>query len=169
MPELFSLSSGPPLSIEAVLSVFSAAMTAYFWLVRARREKPQLTAFQLANFRLITRKGDEEKHLKRVSITQLERGGVLVANHSIRQNSIVRFDCYLRVGHDWVKGLWGYIDNDKPPWNIGPESTIAMSPACFFEVPEDAEIAEDFEFYIEFITVSGHRFPQLFHKQAPEL
>ena len=45
-----------------------------------------------------------------------------------------------------VKGFWGWSGEDKPPWNIGPESTIAFSPACFFDVPEDFEVPENPEF-----------------------
>ena len=125
--------------------------------------------FQLRDFRATLRQADEAKKTKRLSLTQVELGGVLVANNSLRQNSIVRFDCYLQYEKGWLKGSWGYLNDDKPPWNISPHATIAISPACFFEVPEDYEAPEDLQFRVEFITASGRRFSQKFSLKAPEL
>lgn len=155
------------LSIESVLSVMSAAMTGYFWLVRARRENPRLKIFQLHNFRATLRRGEEEKKTKRLCLSQVDSCGVLIANDSTRQNSIIRFDCFLRHRGQQIKGVWGYVDNDKPPWNIPPESTISLSLACFFDVPEDFEIRDNLTFRLEFVTVGGHRFKHLFSTQAP--
>ena len=155
------------LSMESVLSVMSAAMTGYFWLVKARREKARLQFFQLHGFRASLRRGDEEKKTRRLCLSQVDAGGVLVANDSTRQNSIIRFDCYLRHRGQQIKGTWGYVDNDKPPWNIPPESTISLSLACFFEVPEDYEIRDNLAFRVEFVTVGNHRFKHLFSLQSP--
>ena len=94
---------------------------------------------------------------------------MLVANDSTRQNSIIRFDCFLHANGTVTSGSWGYINDDKPPWNIGPESTIALSPACFFPVADDFEIPDDLRFRIEFITVSGRRFGHDFTLKAPLL
>lgn len=156
-------------SLEAVLSVFSAAMTSYFWLVRARRERPDLQVFQLRDFRSSLRRGDPDTNTKRLCLTQVDRCGVLVANNSTRQNSVVRFDCFLPMGKQTLKGRWGYVEDDTPPWNIAPESTISLSLACFFDVPEDYEIPDDLTFCVEFITVSGKRFAHEFSRNAPEL
>ena len=107
--------------------------------------------------------------MKRLCLQQLDTGGVLIVNHSTRQNSVVLFDCFLQTEGGPIQGDWGFSGDDKPPWNIGPESTIAFSPACFFDVPEDFEVAENPEFQIQFITASGKRFSHRFTKQAPRL
>jgi len=60
------------------------------------------------------------------------------------------------------------VGEDTPPWNIGPESTIAMGLACFFDVPEDFEIPETFEIGVEFISASGKRYAHTFEREVPE-
>ncbi len=104
--------------------------------------------------------------MKRLCLQQLDTGGVLIVNHSTRQNSIVLFDCFLETDRGEILGDWGYSGDDKPPWNVGPESSIAFSPACFFDVPEDFEAPENPKFRIQFITASGKPFFHHFAKQA---
>lgn len=158
-----------PLSVETILSLGSASMTAYFWLVKARQERPRLRIFQLGGFRATVRRGSTDQNSKSLGLTQLDDTGVLIANDSTRQNSIVRFDCFLKHQGSWLKGRWGYVNDDKPPWNIPPESAISMNMACFFDVPEDYETPQNAEFRVEFVTVSGQRFPHRFWMQAPEM
>lgn len=159
----------PELSPEVVISVVSLSMTSYFWLIQARRERPDIKFFQLRHFRATLRRGDPGQNNKRLAIIQMDSGGTLIANNSTRQNSIVRFDCFLRHKGNLIQGKWGYVDDDQPPWNIPPESTIAMSVACFFDVPEDCEIPENLDFRVDFVTVSGQRFSHMFSLNAPEL
>src|SRR5437773_4681954 len=160
----------PTMSVEMVLSVLSTVVTGYFWLVRSRQERPNLKIFQLRDFRTSLRGGEGAgaRKAKRLSLTPMELGGVLVANNSLRQNSIVRFDCYLSYAGGWLKGSWGYLNDDKPPWNIPPQTSIAISPACFFDVPEDFEPSDDLQFRVEFVTASGRRFSHRFTMKAPE-
>ena len=152
-----------------LLSGISLLFTAYFWFVKARGERPNLEFYQLSDYRATCRRHPESTNLKRLCIQQLDTGGVLIVNHSTRQNSIVLFDCYLKTERGEVQGDWGYSGEDKPPWNIGPESTIAFSPACFFDVLEDFEVPENPEFRLEFITASGKTFSHDFTKLAPRL
>ena len=163
------IASAASFPVDTVLAVFSVAMTSYFWLVKARQERPKLSFFQMGNYRVNPRRGDADKKTKRLCISQLDTGGVLVANNSTRQNSIVRFDCSIKHEGNRIKGQWGWTGDDKPPWNIPPETTIAFSPCCFFEVPEDYEVPEDLKFQMDFCTVSGHRFSHTFSLEAPEL
>ena len=149
---------------EMVLSILSLVMTVYFWLIKSRKERPNLKVFQLWSFGSSPGR-ENENGTKTISVYPMESGGVLVANNSTTQNSIIKFDCYLRDGKQWVKGVWGYQNNDKPPWNIAPQSTIAISPVCFFDVRKDFEMKDDSVFKLEFITISGKRFSFLFqHK-----
>ncbi len=158
----------PTFPVETFLSVFSAAMTAWFWLVKVRNERPNLRIFQLADFRVALRRREGQESTRTLSLTQVEPGGVLIANNSSRQNSIIRFDCYLQYQGELVQGRWGYLSDDKPPWNIPPESTVAVSPACFFDVPADCQPPETLTFRVEFISVTGQRFPHLFQLKSPE-
>ena len=157
------------LDIQMVFSSFSLVVTTYFWFVKARKERPNLEFYQLSDFRTACRRHPEREGKKRLCIQQLDTGGVLIVNHSTRQNSVVLFDCYLHTDDGVVQGDWGYTGEDKPPWNVGPESTTAFSPACFFDVPEDYEVPDNPEFQIQFITASGKRFSHRFTRYAPRL
>ena len=153
--------------VRSVMAGGSAALTSYFWLVRSRRERPKLEMYQLNNFRAALRRQPGSEETRRLCLSQIDTGGVLIANNSTRQNSILRFDCYLEHKGRTIKGDWGYSGDDKPPWNIGPETTIAFSPACFFEVPVEYETPDDLSFRIELVTVSGKRFGEAFSLEAP--
>ncbi len=152
-----------------ILSVVTFVFTAYFWLVKARGERPNLRFYQLNNFRAVCRRIADGQGRKRLCIQQIDTGGVLIVNHSTRQNSIILFDCHLVTSDGLIQGDWGYGGDDRPPWNVGPESSISFSPACFFEVPEDFEVPDDLEFRLHFITASGKQFTHRFYKQAPRV
>ena len=155
------------IDLATLLSLFSAAVTSYFWLVKSRKERPHLEFVQLSDFRPTLRNHPERTGMKRLCFQQREPGGVLAVNHSTRQNSIVVFQCRLLSAHAAISGDWGYSGEDKPPWNIGPESSLALSPACFFDVPGDFELPDDAEFEIRFQTASGVNFEHRFRGQAP--
>jgi hypothetical protein len=157
------------IDVKMLFSGLSLLVTVYFWFVKARKERPNLQFYQLTDFRAVCRRHPEREGVKRLCLQQLDTGGVLIVNHSTRQNSIVLFDCFLRTDRGVVQGDWGYSGEDKPPWNIGPESTIAFSPACFFDVPDDFEVPDDPEFEVQFVTASGKRFSHRFTKHAPRL
>ena len=155
------------LPLEMIFSAISTLVTGYFWLVRSRAERPSLTVYQLMPFRATVR-SNQNRDWRRLMLTQLQPGGVLVANNSTLQNSIVRFDCYLELPTGRVKGDWGYSHEDGPPWNLPPQTTIKMSPACFFDVPDEYEAPEGLSWRVEFITVSGKRFGHTFTRDAPD-
>lgn len=157
------------IDFSVLLSGISFIFTAYFWFVKARRERPNLEFYQLCDYRTACRRHPDSSDQKRLCLQQLDTGGVLIVNHSTRQNSIVLFDCFLQTGVGEIQGDWGYSGEDKPPWNVGPESTIAFSPACFFDVPEDYEVPENPRFRVEFVTASGKQFSHSFTKRAPRL
>ena len=157
------------IDFRLLFSAFSFVMTSYFWLVKSRKERPNLEFHQLSNFRMSLRRHPEHEGWRRLSIQQLDTGGVLAVNHSTRQNSIIMFDCLLHTDQGMIQGDWGYSGEDKPPWNIGPESTISLSPAFFFDLPEDFTPPESPEFSAYFITASGKSFSHRFTLKAPRL
>ena len=155
-------------SIELILSIASFGITIYFWLVQARRERPRLKVYQIGNFRATCRRHQQRDDAKRFCVQQMDNCGVLIANNSTRQNSIVLFDCWLLLPNgDHYRGDWGTVGDGRPPWNIGPESTIAMGLACFFDVPLDFEVPDEYDVGVEFISASGMRYAHRFRKTAP--
>jgi hypothetical protein len=157
----------PEFDFSIVLSVGSLLMTGYFWLVQSRRERPNLQFFQLSHFRATSRRHPDDPTKQRFCLQQLEPGGVLVVNHSLRQNAIVVFDCYLLTPAGEIRGDWGYASSDKPPWNLPAESSLAISPAFFFDLPSGEETPTDPSVRVEFITASGRRFTHVFQQRAP--
>ena len=155
------------IDFRMLLSGASFLFTTYFWFVKARKERPNLEFYQLSDYRAVCRRHQEKHGMKRLCLQQLDTGGVLIVNQSTRQNSVVLFDCFLLTERGEIQGDWGYAGDDKPPWNVGPESTIAFSPACFFDVPEDFEVPDNPKFRIQFITASGKQFSHRFAKRAP--
>ncbi|QDT68021.1 hypothetical protein MalM25_09330 [Planctomycetes bacterium MalM25] len=153
---------------KLIFSALSFVFTAYFWLVKARKERPNLQFHQLSSFRLSSRRHPTKAGWKRHCLQQIESGGVLAVNHSTRQNSIILFDCFLMTERGVVEGDWGYSGDDKPPWNFGPETTIALSPAFFFDLPEGTAMPADPEFHAHFITASGTTFSHRFTLEAPQ-
>lgn len=153
---------------EILLSGLSLVVTFYFWLTKARGEKPNLKIFQLWSFGSSGGRVDEAAGTEKISVWPMESGGVLIANNSTLQNSIIKFDCYLKLDNKWVKGTWGYQNNEKPPWNIPPQTTVAISPVCFFEVPKGFQMKEEAVFRIDFITISGKRFGHIFQYKLKE-
>lgn len=153
--------------IELVLSIVSFAVTLYFWFVQARRERPQLKIFQIGGFRAVCRRHPQREDVQRLCVQQMDDCGVLIANNSTRQNSIVLYRCWfvLPDGKE-IQGDWGTVGDDKPPWNLAPESSISMGLACFFDVPADFEIPDNYEIDIDFVTASGRKFEHTFQREA---
>lgn len=154
---------------QLVISLLSLLITAYFWLVRVRRERPNLEFIQLSDFRSSCRRIPNRDDARSYCLQQLGPGGVLIVNHSLRQNSIVTFDCFLVTEEGMIRGEWGYGGDDSPPWNVGPETALAFSPACFFEVPSDFVEPEQPVFYIRFRTASGRKFTKRFIKTVKQV
>lgn len=153
--------------IKMLFSSVSMLVTGYFWLIKARKERPCLRFHQLSDYRLTTRRHPKRDGWKRVCLTQQGTGGVLAVNHSTRQNSIILFECFLFTADGVIAGDWGYTGDDRPPWNVGPETTIAFSPAFFFDLPESAEVPDDPEFHAHFVTASGATFTHRFALETP--
>lgn len=159
------------IDLQTLFSAASLLLTLYFWCVKSRRERPNLEFHQLSHFRVTSRRQRERPGIKRVSLQQLDIGGVLAVNHSTRLTSIVLFDCELDLGagHGTVKGDWGFAGEDRPPWNVGPESALAISPVCFFDVPEEIELPDNPVFRLRFLTAGGQTFAHVFTRLAPRV
>ncbi len=156
--------------IELIISCASFLFTAYFWFVQARRERPQLKIYQVSGFRSSSHRNQHRDGVRRLCVQQLDSSGVLIANNSIRQNSIVFFECWLLLPDgSQIAGDWGAVGDDRLPWNIGPESSISVGLACFFDVPDDFKLPNHFDIGVEFITASGRRFSQTFTREMPPL
>jgi hypothetical protein len=154
--------------LAIMLAVLSICITVYHWVITMNREKPDLSFYQLNNFRSTIYGANSKKHdWKRLVFSQISTDGTLVANHSALQNSIVYFKCKLKYGSKSVDGDWGYLGDNKPPWNIPPQGSISLSPTCTFKVPKAFVKPDDYKLEIKFATTSGNGFVHTFLKEAP--
>ena len=119
------------IDFRMLLSGASFLFTTYFWFVKARKERPNLAFHQLCDYRVSCRRHPEEKHLKRLCLQQLDTGGVLIMNHSTRQNAIVVFDCFLETDQGEIQGDWGYSGDDKPAMEHRPRNHHGVQPRMF--------------------------------------
>ena len=157
-----------PVTLETILSVFSATATGYFWFVKARRERPSLDFYQTQSLRSSIRKMSGEATQRTLSLTQIGEGGLLIANNSTRQTTILRCDCLFEWKGQVLPGRGGHMEDELYPWSIPPESAIPRRLAVFFDVPDDFELPDSFEFQAEFVTVGGRRFSHTFQLKCPE-
>jgi hypothetical protein len=152
----------PTLSTDSLMSGFSAVLTGYFWLVKNRGERENLRIFATLPFQATPRGGDADRKTKRLIFNQLGTGGVLLANNSTVQNSVLRFECFLKVAGDWVAGSPLLLNGEKAPWNLPPQTAVGVSAGGTFEVPEAFEPDDQTLLRFEFVTVTGKRFRQTF-------
>jgi hypothetical protein len=116
-------------------SAFSTLATGYFWLVRNRREKPNLRAYV----------ADREFYLGRGGAENRQIGcklGLIVANYSILPNSLLGVTLAVkRKDGGWqpVQGMT--FDPQTPlPFNIPPMQTVLLRMNGYLSFPNVAEI-----------------------------
>jgi hypothetical protein len=115
-------------------SAFSTLATGYFWLVRNRREKPNLRAYL----------ADREFYLGRGGADNRQIGcklGLIVANYSILPNSLLGVTLAVKRkdgGWQTVQGMT--FDAQTPlPFNIPPMQTVLLRVNGYLSFPNMAE------------------------------
>jgi hypothetical protein len=116
-------------------SAFSTLATGYFWLVRNRREKPNLRAYV----------ADREFYLGRGGAENRQVGcklGLIVANYSILPNSLLGVALAVKRkdgGWQAVQGMT--FDPQTPlPFNIPPMQTVLLRMNGYLSFPNVAEL-----------------------------
>jgi hypothetical protein len=118
-------------------SAFSTAATAYFWLVRARREKPQLKSY-LVNRELfygLQRPPDRHIGLKL---------GIVVANYSLLPNALLSINLWFKRRDDtWHPVHNPTFDKQTPlPFNVPSMQTVMLWVNGTLAFPIDDKLEE---------------------------
>jgi hypothetical protein len=118
-------------------SAFSTVATAYFWLVRARREKPQLRSY-LVNRELfygLQRPPDRHIGLKL---------GIVVANYSLLPNALLGVDLWFKGRNvAWLAVHNTTFDKQTPlPFNVPSMNTVLLCVNGTLPLPIDNQLED---------------------------
>jgi hypothetical protein len=144
------------LNLQALLSVGSAGITAYFWLVKMNRERAGLRLYRLGDFRPDRPQGADVPGME----TAVWYGGLCLANPSSLPAAVV---C-LRVQLGWqgrrLDGRLVQERKDDLPWTVEPLRVLSRSFGCAFVVPEGTArelLSRPQQFRFTFVTADGRR------------
>ena len=134
MPSLVASLAGflGDFNVQAFLTVGSAGITAYFWLVKMNQERAGLKLYRVADFR--------PDRLQCSEIPGKEKatwyGEIYLANPSTLPAAVVRFQVQLLWGGRWIDGKLVIEKKDDMPWTVEPLRVLARGFGCSFPVEE---------------------------------
>jgi hypothetical protein len=149
------------LSLQAVLSVGSAGITAYFWLVKMNRERAGLRLYRVADFR------PDRLQCSQVAGTEKATwyGELCLANPSSLPAVIVQARVQLCWQGKWLDGKMVLEKKDDVPWTLEPLRVLSRSFGCAFLVAEGTtreQIQQAQRLRFTFTTVDGrHRIKEI--------
>jgi hypothetical protein len=116
-------------------SVFSTACTAYFWLVRARRERPNLTSHLLEHEFFL---GQGRAEARTIGF----KLAVVLANNSILPNAVIGARVWLRLADGNWESIDGLTTDQRTPLplNLPPQQTGILRLAGRVTFPTNAEL-----------------------------
>jgi len=121
-------------NLQMLLSVGSACVTGYFWLVKANRERAGLCLYRTGDFRLDRPQCCDAAEKEKA----IWYGAICVANPSTLPALVVQARVQLRFEGRWLDGQLVQEKKDEAPWTIEPLRALSRSLGCAFQVPEGA-------------------------------
>jgi hypothetical protein len=118
-------------------STFSTVATAYFWLVRARREKPQLRSYLVNREFFYGLQRPPQRHIGL-------KLGIVVANYSLLPNALLGVELWLRGrGDAWLPLHNPTFDKQTPlPFNVPSMNTVLLCVNGTLALPIDDKLEE---------------------------
>jgi hypothetical protein len=117
-------------------SIFSTLATAYFWLVRMRRERPFLRPHLI----------DKEFFLGlcRDQVRQVGlKVGLIVANYSVLPNAILAARLWIRLRDGWQEiGRLAFDKETPQPFNVPPLQTVLLRLSGTLPLPYQDSLEE---------------------------
>lgn len=116
-------------------SAFSTACTAYFWFVKARRERPDLSA-HLLDHEFFLSLGKSETRLVGCTL------GIIYANNSILPDAVLGLRVWVRTTDGGWKLTEDVICDSSTalPLNLPPQQTCLLRLTGQLHFPRDAEL-----------------------------
>ncbi|MBL8793392.1 MAG: hypothetical protein JNM56_05790 [Planctomycetia bacterium] len=119
-------------------SAFSTIATGYFWMVRARRERPDLRAHLVEREIFLSSGRAETRHLG-------VKLGIIVANYSLLPNALLGVKLYFKQrDHSWQELQNVRFDQATPlPFNIPTMQTVLLRVNGTLVFPTNKQFEED--------------------------
>jgi hypothetical protein len=124
-----------PMNAQAVLSVGSACVTGYFWLVKMGRERAGLRLYRVGDFRADRLQGSTTPG----KATATWHGGLCLANPATVPAVVVRLQVHLNWGGQWLEGRLVLESKDGPPWTVEPMRVFSRTLGVAFPVEENTD------------------------------
>jgi hypothetical protein len=120
---------------NSLLSVGSALITGYFWLVKMQRERAGLQLYQAGGFR--------PDRLQCSNVPGKEKatwyGEIFLANPSTLPSTVIHARIELFWKGQWIEGKRVMEKKDDLPWAVEPLRVLNRSLGCAFEVEEGTQ------------------------------
>jgi hypothetical protein len=118
--------------METLMSVGSACLTGYLWLVKMRRETAGLKLYQPAPFRADRRQCSREAGKEKATWY----GDIFLANPSVMPRTVIRSRVELLWQGRWIEGKWILEKKEDLPWAVEPLRVLTRSLGVSFDVDE---------------------------------
>lgn len=154
MPPLFGTAEGLTSDFQEMLKLIfsgtSLVITAYFWFVRANRERVSLGIFPVDGFEGSLESGG----------VGLWAGRIILTNRSIVPTAVIAARAELWWDGRWVTGNVVAGDGSELPWNLPPSQATAKTLNAAFDLglqTSREQVYADQRLRLTFITVEGYR------------
>jgi hypothetical protein len=121
-----------PMNAQLLLSVGSACLTGYYWLLKVGKERAGLTIYRTDDFKPDRPQGSRTPGKE----TAVWYGGLCLANPATVPAVVVRAEVRLLWDGGWVEGRLVQDAKDGPPWTVEPLRIVSHRLGLAFPVPE---------------------------------
>lgn len=153
------LANAIPPEVNAILAVGSAAVTAYFWLIKANRERAGVKVYQIGKFRADRRTVPASEAPTKYRLWW--SGDLFFANRSTLPSAIIGAEVSVFFRGQWIDGDFGWGEGAELPWNLPPLSVEKKPVAAFLKVQDEVEwdeVQKPHKLRFRFSTVDGRQF-----------
>jgi hypothetical protein len=144
--------------INTILAVGSALVTAYFWMIRANRERAGVKVHQASKF---TSNHRERKNEQDAPISRVWWDGKLfMTNRSTLPAAVFRAQVELQRDGKWVRGDFGWGEDGELPYNLAPLHVVTKKVAAFFDLEPEFSREDSYKKWqirFTFETVEGKK------------
>ena len=136
---------------KTLFSLASLAVTAYFWFVKANRERVGLRIYQTSKF-----EGSLEPNA-----LGFWQGEVYLANRSTMPNAVVEVKTELFWKGQWIPGYTNLPEGHELPWNLTPLFVTQRKISGAFQLDpktDREEVYANQRIRFTFISVEGRSF-----------
>jgi hypothetical protein len=154
------------IKMETLISLSSACLTGYLWLVKMRRETAGLKLYQPAAFRADRRQCSREPGKEKATWY----GDIFIANPSSLPRTVIRSRIELLWKGQWIEGKWILEKKDDLPWAVEPLRVLTRGLGLSFDVDEGTpaeELQANHRIRLTLVTLDGRKLVQQIETCGP--